>query len=213
VDRVCVFIDGSGFYFSLKRNNHPTRVDYYELSKALTGPDRKLIRTFYFNSAYDSSKDTYKWKQQQSFLDSLDRTPYLDVKFGRLVGQAQGGFREKGTDVLLASLLVYYAAKDYYDTAIVITEDPDFVDGISKVKEMGKHVEIGLFPDSQPRELLRSSDMIIPMIDVLTRFKDKIFPDIPEVLEEPGDNAFNKEGAHLLKPGLTTGKVANGRKK
>jgi uncharacterized LabA/DUF88 family protein len=213
VDRVCVFIDGSGFYFSLKRNNHPTRVDYYELSNALVGPDRKLVRTFYFNSAYDSSKDPDKWKMQQSFLDSLDRTPYLDVKFGRLVSQAQGGFREKGTDVLFASLLVYYAAKDYYDTAIVITEDSDFVDGISKVKDFGKHVEAGLFFDGQPRDIIRSADRIIPINDVLTMFRDKIFPNSPEVLEEPGDNAFNKEGAHLLKPVLTPGKISNGRKK
>ena len=53
MDRICVFIDGSNFSFALKRNNHPTRVDYHELSKALTGPNRRLIRTYYFNSAYD----------------------------------------------------------------------------------------------------------------------------------------------------------------
>ena len=41
-NRVCIFIDGSNFYFALKRNNYPTRVDYFELSKALAGPDREL---------------------------------------------------------------------------------------------------------------------------------------------------------------------------
>lgn len=213
MDRVCLFIDGSGFYFSMKRNNFPTRVDYYELSKALVGPDRKLIRTFYFNSAYDPSKDPDKWKSQQSFLDSLDRTPYLDMKLGRLVSQSAGGFREKGADVMLASLLVYYAAKDYYDTAIVISEDPDFADAISKVKDFGKHVETGLFIDGQSKELIRATDRSILMNDVLTKFRDKIYPNSPEVFEEPGDNAFNKEGAHLLKQVGTTGKITNGGKK
>lgn len=213
MDRVCLFIDGSGFYFSLKRNNHPTRVDYYELSKALTGPDRSLLRTFYFNSAYDPIISPDKWKTQQSFLDSLDRSPYLEMKLGKLLPLPEGGFREKGTDVKMVSNLVYYAAKNFFDTAIVITEETDFNDAISKVKDLGKHVEIGLFPDSQPRDLLRAADLIIPMNDVLTRFKDKIFPDIPEVLEEPGDNAFNKEGAHLMNAVLTPRKIANGRKK
>ena len=52
-DRVAVFIDGSNFYFGLKRNAFPTRVDYYLLGLALAGPDRILHRIYYYNSTYN----------------------------------------------------------------------------------------------------------------------------------------------------------------
>ena len=57
MERVCVFIDGSNFYFALKRNNRATRVDYYQLSLALAGPDRQLVHTYYYNVAYDKPGD------------------------------------------------------------------------------------------------------------------------------------------------------------
>ena len=43
MERVCIFIDGSNFYFALKRNNRATRVDYYQLS--LT-PTKRLMPKF-----------------------------------------------------------------------------------------------------------------------------------------------------------------------
>ncbi len=52
MSRVCVFIDGSNLYFALKRNNKMTRVDYYQFSLALTGEQRKLIRTYYYNAVF-----------------------------------------------------------------------------------------------------------------------------------------------------------------
>lgn len=126
MERACVFIDGSNFYFALKRNNRATRVDYHQLSLALAGPDRELVRTFYYNVAYDKNAFPEKAKSQMSFLDSLDRTPYLELRLGRLVPTADGSVQERGVDVLLASDLVYYAARKIFDTAIVVTEDGDF---------------------------------------------------------------------------------------
>jgi uncharacterized LabA/DUF88 family protein len=194
MDRVCLFIDGSGFYFSLKRNNHATRVDYHELSKALVGPDRKLIRAYYYNSAYDPALSPDQWKTQQSFLDSLTRTPFLELRLGKLIPQKEGGFREKGTDIRLVSDMVYYAAKDIYDTAIVITENTDFAGALAQVKEFGKHIELCFFPEGQPRELVQVADRIIPLVEVLTKFGKKIFPEAPENMETPEDNAGNRVG-------------------
>ena len=189
MNRVCVFIDGSNFYFALKRNNYSTRVDYYELSKALAGPDRKLIRTYYFNSAYDQVTSPEQAKSQQPFLDSLDKTPYLDLQLGRLVPTREGGFREKGTDSRLASNLVYFAARNFYDTAVVITEEPDFSVPLGYVKELGRHVELCLFPDNQPRDLVNAADRIIPMAEVLEKLRSKIFPEAQE------ENVGNRLGS------------------
>ena len=191
MDRIGVFIDGSNFYFALKRNNHPTRVDYHELSKALAGPDRRLIRTYYFNSAYDPTLSPEQYKGQMPFLDSLTRTPYLELRLGKLVPSKEGGFKEKGTDVRLAADLVYYAARDLFDTAVVITENTEFAPVLNQVKELGKQVELCLFPDSKPRELIGAADRIVPLEEVLAKFESKIFPELQE------DNAGNRVGNSL----------------
>lgn len=176
MDRVCVFIDGSNFYFALKRNNRVTRVDYYQLSLALTGPDRKLVRTYYYNVAYDKNLFPEKAKTQQSFLDSLDRTPYLELRLGRLIPMADGNVQERGVDVLLASDMVYYAARKAFDTAIVVTEDGDYFPVVELVKDLGRNVEIAAFQDNQSRELIRMADIRIPLDTVLDKFSTKIFP-------------------------------------
>ena len=176
MERVCVFIDGSNFYFALKRNNRATRVDYYQLSLALAGPDRQLVRTYYYNVAYDKNQFPDKAKTQMSFLDSLDRTPYLELRLGRLVSTLDGNVQERGMDVLIASDLVYYAARKAFDTAIVVTEDADYSPVLEKVKELGRHVEIATFQDSQSRELIRLADLRIPLDSVLDKFSSNIFP-------------------------------------
>ncbi len=180
MERVCVFIDGSSFYFGLKRNNRITRVEYHEFSKAIVGPDRKLIRTYYYNSSYDPVLSPEQFKSQLPFLESLAKTPYLELRLGRLLPTREGGFKETGVDVRLASDLIYYAARIFFDTAIVVTEETDFVAALSQVKDLGPHVELGLFRDAQHRELLSVADRMVPLDEVLDKFSSKIFPEIPE---------------------------------
>src|SRR5277367_597091 len=176
MSRVCVFIDGSNLYFALKRNNKMTRVDYYQFSQALVGEKRRLIRTYYYNAAFDSSHFSDKAKSQQSFFDSLDRTPFLELRLGRIIQNREGHRMEKGVDVRMASDMVYYAARDFYDTAIVITEDQDFAPAISLVKELGKHVELGLFPDAQSREMVRATDKVLNLEEIVNHHASQVFP-------------------------------------
>lgn len=174
--RVCIFIDGSNLYFALKRNGKMTRVDYHQLSLALTGPDRQLVRAYYYNAVFDSVQFPDKAKSQQSFLDSLDRTPFLDLRLGRIVQNREGHRVEKGVDVRMASDMVYYAARNFFDTAIVVTEDQDFAPAVSLVKEFGKHVELAVFPDAQNKEMVRVADKVLNLEDVVNVHQAKIFP-------------------------------------
>ncbi len=177
MERVCVFIDGNNFYFGLKRNNLATRVDYYQLSSALVGLDRKLQRIYYYNVAYDHKNFPEKAKTQQPFLDSLDHTQYLELRMGRMVLNPDNkSYHEKGAEVMLSSEMVYYAARNLYDTAILVTEDDDYSPVLELVKKTGKHVEIALFPDVQPKELIRFSDRKIDLDMVLKLHESKIFP-------------------------------------
>ena len=186
--RICVFIDGSNLYFALKRNNKMTRVDYYQFSLALAGERRKLMRTYYYNAVFDATHFSDKAKSQQSFFDSLDRTPYLELRLGRIIQNREGHRMEKGVDVRMAADMVYYAARDFYDTAIVVTEDQDFVPPISLVKELGKHVELALFPDAQSREMIRVADKVLNLEEIINAHTAQVFPPA-QVTEERAPDA------------------------
>jgi uncharacterized LabA/DUF88 family protein len=174
--RVCVFIDGSNLYFALKRNNKMTRVDYYQFSLALAGDRRKLVRTYYYNAVFDTNHFSDKAKSQQSFFDSLDRTPYLELRLGRIIQNREGHRMEQGVDVRMAADMVYYAARDFYDTAIVVTEDQDFAPPIGLVKELGKHVELAVFPDAQNREMIRAADKVLNLEEIIHSHSSHVFP-------------------------------------
>lgn len=176
MSRVCVFIDGSNLYFALKRNNKMTRVDYYRFSLALAGERRKLVRTYYYNAVFDATHFSDKAKSQQSFFDSLDRTPFLELKLGRIIQNREGHRMEKGVDVRMAADMVFYAARDFYDTAIVVTEDQDFAPAINLVKELGKHVELAIFPDAQNREMIRAADKLVGLDEIVNAHAAHIFP-------------------------------------
>jgi uncharacterized LabA/DUF88 family protein len=182
--RICIFIDGSNLYFALKRNSKMTRVDYYQLSLALSGQDRQLVRTYYYNAVFDAVQFPDKAKSQQSFLDSLDRTPYLDLRLGRIVQNREGHRVEKGVDVRMASDMVYYAARNFFDTAVIVTEDQDFAPAVALVKEFGKHVELAVFPDAQNKEMVRVADKVLNLEDIVNHNSTKIFP--PAQAEEKG---------------------------
>lgn len=174
-ERVAVFIDGSSFYFGLKRTNRVTRVDYFALGKALAGPDRELTRVYYFNSAYDPILFPEQAKAQQPFLDSLDKTPYLEMRLGRVVPTADGGTRVRGLETMFASELVFGAAQNTFDTTVVVLEDTDYASALNHVKELGVLVEVAMFQDNQPRELLQVADLTVPLDKILDRKSADIF--------------------------------------
>jgi len=76
MERVMIFVDGSNFYYGLKGNRCSTRVDSLKLSHLLTGAKRKLIRTYYYNAAYNQDDDPEKYAEQLKFFTMLKRTPY-----------------------------------------------------------------------------------------------------------------------------------------
>ena len=139
MERVCIFIDGSNLYYQQKETETKAKIDYHQFSLALTGANRKLIRTYYYvcppsNPQLDSYND------QQKFLLYLQNTPYLQLQFGNLEQRGDTSV-EKGIDVRIAIDMVSLAYNNAYDTAILISNDADLVPAAAKVKDLGKHVE------------------------------------------------------------------------
>lgn len=160
-ERVVVFIDGSNFYFGCKNVLGKANIDFHRLSLVLAG-SRKLIRTYYYNVPLNKEDDEDKYKAQQKFFEWLKKTPYLELRLGRLVNR-NGVFTEKGVDVHIATNMLTLAWNNVYDTAILISGDGDFVEAVKSVKERGKHVENAYFKTSQSNALRDACDVDIEL--------------------------------------------------
>jgi uncharacterized LabA/DUF88 family protein len=160
-DRVAIFIDGSNLYHSLKNNFKRFDLNFADFTKKLTGT-RKLIRTYYYNVLQESMQKTEGGREQQDFLDTLRKTQYLELRLGT-TKLSQGIPVERGIDVMLATDLLYFAANNAYDVAILVSGDSDFTYTLQTVKNMGKHIEIAYFENAASRDLLNSADFLHPL--------------------------------------------------
>lgn len=162
-ERVMIFIDGSNMYHNIMSNYGRANLDYYKFSLKLTNADRKLIRTYYYNSPLDQVQNPAAYKSQQRFYSYLYKTPQLEVKLGRLQKKPDGTSTEKGVDVKLAVDMLTKAYKNHYDVAILISGDGDFAQVVQEVKDQAKHVELAVFPRQKYYDLRRGADRIVEL--------------------------------------------------
>ncbi|MEK6758066.1 MAG: NYN domain-containing protein [Nanoarchaeota archaeon] len=133
---VAIYIDGSNFYFSIKKKFN-CKVDIEKFCKKLTGQN-DLIKINYYIAPVEQFSNPTMYSKQQSFFDKLRETPNLKLIFGRLEKRKQDGkfyFVEKATDVNLALDLVLDAQANQYDEAFLVSNDGDFSGAVKAVTE------------------------------------------------------------------------------
>jgi uncharacterized LabA/DUF88 family protein len=157
LERVAIFIDGSNLYHALEGTLKRHDLDFTQFVAKLCG-DRRLFRTYYYNALQDVAARPDAFREQQDFLDTLKKTPYLEVRLG-IIKTAQGTQVEKGVDIMLGTDLLYFAWNNFYDTAVLVSGDADFAYALQAVKNMGKHVEVAYFEGATARELLGVADV------------------------------------------------------
>ncbi len=154
--RVAIFIDGSNLYHGLKNHFRRQDLNFTSFVAKLCG-NRTLFRTYYYNVLQDPTKWPDTHRDQQDFLEILKKTPYLEVRLGS-TKVAQGVPVEKGIDIMLATDLLYFGWKDFYDVAVLVSGDSDFVYAVQTVKNTGKFVEVAYFETAVSRELFEIAD-------------------------------------------------------
>jgi len=167
--RVCVFIDGSNFYNACRQNLGRTDVNLGAFAEMLVTPARTLVRTYYYNCPLPPDADEQQRKSQQRFFSALHRTPYLEVRLGKLVkrevvcracGDRYARYQEKGVDMRIGVDMLSAASKGLYDVAILVTGDGDLVEAVKAVKDLGRHVELATFPIGRSDELVTAADLV-----------------------------------------------------
>ncbi len=155
-ERVAIFIDGSNLYHGLKSNFGRYNLNFTEFAKRLIG-QRKLFRIYYYNVMQDPTQRPDSYREQKEFLDMLHKTPYLEARLGT-TKLSQGVPVEKGIDIMLATDMLYFAWKDFYDVALLVSGDADFGYALQTVKNMGKYVEVAFFETGVSKDLLDITD-------------------------------------------------------
>jgi uncharacterized LabA/DUF88 family protein len=161
VSKVAVFIDGSNLYHGAQRAGIAQMIDVPKFAAKLVG-ERYLVRTYYYIAPVPQAMDEENAKKQQRFLQRLYEAPYLDVRKGRLARRGNR-WEEKGVDALLCTDMVFMAAKELYDVAVLVSGDGDLAYTAQAVKDLGRHVENAYFRKGRSDHLTQRCDKFIEL--------------------------------------------------
>ena len=132
--RIAIYIDGSNFYFSVKKK-FSCKVDIEKFCKKLVG-NNNIIKINYYIAPIDRISNPQMYADQQRFFEKLKKIKNFKIILGRLEKRKQDGkeyYVEKATDVNLALDLVLDAQSNEYDEALLISNDGDFSEAVKSV--------------------------------------------------------------------------------
>jgi uncharacterized LabA/DUF88 family protein len=144
---VAVFIDGLNVRHRLRERGWCEDYDVGYLVRQLVGPRQLVAAYFYHPQPNQEHLGPNRYAAERAYLDCITRdeavtTPpgaYMIKHFNQVGGYV---WTEKQTDVLLATELVYMAAKGLMDRAIVATADADLAPAVRRCMELDIPVEV-----------------------------------------------------------------------
>jgi len=125
--KVAIYIDGSNFYFSVKKT-FKCKIDIEKFCKKIA-ENNDLIQINYYIAPVLQESNPKMYADQQSFFEKLKKINNLNIILGRLEKHKKDGktfYVEKATDVNLALDLVLDAQAKVYDEAYLVSNDGDF---------------------------------------------------------------------------------------
>ena len=136
MERIVIFIDNSNIFQGFRKYN--IKADYEKLKEILT-KGRSLQDIFLYEGiVYPMSPEKKKW-----YKDLISHSGYvIKVSFDKIAGNEA---IEKKVDIQMAIDIVSLAYENAYDIAVLVSGDGDFVPVVSKIKELGKNVELWAF--------------------------------------------------------------------
>jgi len=149
-DRVMVFIDGMNARCRLEECKWVEDFDVLHLAQRLAG-SRTLSGVFYYVPTPNREQlGDEGYSRARRYIDAIEKQSMVKVKKGYMVSR-NGVWEEKMVDVLISSDMVFFAARNEYDTAILVTADNDLVPAIQRVKNLNRKVELLVFTKAKPK--------------------------------------------------------------
>ena len=176
--RTFVYIDGFNLYYRALRNTPYRWLDLSKLVRLLL-PKNQIHRIHYYTARITARPgDPDQPTRQQFYLRALATIPNVSITYGQFLTHKKKmalaadpakivevlKTDEKGSDVNLATHLIYEAMRDEFDVAVVVSNDSDLAEPIRIVtREIHKKVGI-LSPAKFPtRELLQAATFYKPI--------------------------------------------------
>lgn len=159
--RTRVYIDGFNFYYRALKGGPFKWLNYYVLVNNLTSDTNQIEVMNYYTALVSGVQDPDEPRRQRVYLNALQTIPCMRVHYGNFLSKIierplacemtrfvkVHDYEEKGSDVNLASHLVFDACRDKFDVAVVLTKDTDLIEPIRIAREeLGKVVGI-ICPD------------------------------------------------------------------
>ena len=185
--KTIVYIDGFNLYYGALYGTRHKWLNPLALSQRLLSADNQITHIKYFTARVSArANDPDQPTRQEAYFRALRTIPNLEIYFGHFLshprnmplvnpkpGQPQYAkvisTQEKGSDVNLASHLLYDAFKNKFDVAVLITNDSDLYTPIKMVKEELRKT-VGILnphasnPKSQPsRQLISIASFFKPI--------------------------------------------------
>ena len=139
--KVAIYIDGSNFYFSIKKAFN-CKIDIEKFCNKLI-KNSELVKINYYIAPVEQFSNPVMYAEQQRFFEKLKKLNKLKIIFGRLERRKKDGnvyYIEKATDVNLALDLALDAQKGIYDEAFLISNDGDLSGAVKSAIDFGKKI-------------------------------------------------------------------------
>lgn len=146
-EKVMVFVDVRNVLGAIGDDLRYSRIDFNGFIRNLT-MGRYIVHSYAYDGHCDadgSDENLHNYLRRCGCTVRLSNVHRVDA------GQ-------KGVDVDLATDMVLFACRGYYDTAILVSGDGDFIPAVEKVKDMGKRIEVACFENTINDGLRLSAD-------------------------------------------------------
>ena len=168
--RTFVCVDGFNLYYRALRNTPYRWLDLSKLAQILL-PKHQIHRIRYYTARVTARPgDPDQPTRQQFYLRALATIPNLSITYGQFLTHKKKmtlasdpaktievlKTDEKGSDVNLATHLIYEAMRDEFDAAVVVSNDSDLAEPI-RIVTQEVHRKVGILTPARipTRKLLK----------------------------------------------------------
>jgi uncharacterized LabA/DUF88 family protein len=197
-ERVIAYVDGFNLYFGLIEAglDYCKWLDLNKLANRLLKPNQELVELKYFTSRINNDPD--KQKRQNVYIEAVESIG-AKIYYGNFqrkpseckrCGKIWTDYKEKMTDVNIATNMLIDAYQDMYDMAMLISGDSDLVPPIRAIHELFPEKRVFIaFPPKRYNDSLvyiaRGSEVIGRKNLVESQFEEKIIKKDGFVLRKP----------------------------
>ena len=177
MDRIAIFIDGSNLYNSLKRFHISAKIQDIVEILSFYG---KIENIFYYTARLDPEFDKLRYLKHENFLRKISQIDKLKVVICNLRKTNLHGKEEytiKRDDVRLANDMLVGAYENFYDTAIIVSGDEDFVPILETLRRLHKKVINAYFPKNSSYLLRKAANYSINLKKKLKSPRAETAPD------------------------------------